>query len=192
MCQKFEATAAAVLKGAEPEFVSLLTATGIAATPDGEAAINAYKAAEQSLADWVPGTETQTVIEAVNAAVSVFNVLPFPSDAKLLVDAISAIFATVLGIIKANTPAPAAASAATPELAAHAQVEHAESVASDTETTVLALTGYKPGWVTRTKVMMGDHGAIASEWKNKVWKKAVAESDPKYASLYTGGDLTKN
>lgn len=183
MCKQFEATAAAVLEGAEPEFISLLTATGIAATPDGEAAINAYKAAEQSLAAWTPGTTTQTIIESVNAAVAVFNALPFPPDAELLVDAILAIFATVLGIITANSPAPAAATVATPELAAHTQEAHAEKIATETESKVLTLTGYRPGWVTRTKVMMGDHGAIASEWKNKVWKKAVEGSDPKYAAL---------
>lgn len=183
MCEKSEATAAAVLEGAEPEFVSLLTATGVATTPDGTAAINAYKAAEQALENWTPGTTTQTVIEAVNAAVKIFNVLPFPSDAKLLVDAISAIFATVLGIITANSPAPAAATAATAELAVKAQEDHADSVAADTETKVLALTGYKPGFITRTKVMLGDHSAIASAWKNNVWKKAVQNSDPKYAAL---------
>lgn len=182
MCANPKATAEALLAAGEPDVENLLTIIGVANTPDGIAAINAYKAAEVAVADWTPGSTAADVTQVVNAFTHVFNTLPIPEDAKLLENAISALIVGVLGVISANSQAPAEQPAETPEISANVQTIHAHAVAADTEAKVTALTGYKPSVITKAKVMLGDHGAIAGQWKTQ-WKKAVEASDPKYASL---------
>jgi hypothetical protein len=181
VCKNAQATAYALFSAAEPEFDGLLTLVGVATTPAGQAAETAYDNALADLKNWTPGTTDTEIIELIGDVNTEFQALPLPQDAKTLAGLITGAITAVLGILNANTTAPAAVTAA-PELAEHIQTLHAHAVATDTETKVFALTGYRPSMITKAKVMMGDHGAIASEWKNQ-WKKGVAESDPKYASL---------
>ena len=172
MCQAAQKSAAAVLSAVEPDLVELLTIEGIASTPDGQSAIAAYNALDTALQNWVPGTSAQVAIEAANAFTAVFQVLPIPTEAKGLEALISAAIVTVIGILTANSPAPAGI----------AQAAHAETVASATEAQVTAMTGIKVGWFTLARVMAGDHSAIAEEWQ-KQFKAAAKAAGPKYAPL---------
>lgn len=184
MCHNPVETAGALLAAIEPDLVSFLTLEGIATTPNGQAAINAFAAATKAVENWVPGTKSAEVIEAVNDFTTVFNTLPIPADAKTIADVILAGVAGAIGIIEANSPAPAEAlAAATPDTVANVQTLHAHTVAANTETKVAALAGgYRPSFVTKTKVMLGDHGAIAGQWDSQ-WMKAVKAAGPKYAPL---------
>lgn len=113
MCKNATATAAALLEGIEPTFTSLLHLEGLDTTPDGEAAINAYNAAVQAVKNWTPGSTATVAVEAINAFNAVFDVLPFTTEVKSLVSIISAGITTVIGVITANSPAPATPSSAT-------------------------------------------------------------------------------
>jgi hypothetical protein len=181
MCKNATATAAALMTAIEPDLKSLLNLLGIGSTPDGQAAITAYDAALAQVKAWVPGTTAQTVVEAINAFTEVFNVLPIPADAKTLVNLVVSGVDAVIAVLTANSPAPTTASE-TPEVSAAAQQIHAHTVAVKAEEKIASLTDYRPSVVTKAKIMLGDHGAIAGQWKSQ-WKKAVQESDPKYAAL---------
>lgn len=182
MCKVPEQTAYALFAAAEPEYDGLLTLTGVASTPAGQAAEAAYANALTDLKNWVPGTTDTEIIELIGDVNTEFQALPLPADAKTLASLITGAITGVLGILAANIKAPAAATAATPELASAIQEAHAHTVAAQTVARVTELTGYKPSLITMAKVKLGDHGAITSEWKSE-WKKGVAASDPKYASL---------
>ena len=182
MCKNATQTAAALMTAIEPDLKSLLTLLGIASTPNGASAIAAYDAALAAVKAWVPGTTAQTVVEAIDAFTQVFNVLPIPADAKTLATLIASGVEAVIAVLTANSPAPVSTSSETPEVTAAAQEIHAHTVAVKAETKIEAATGYKPSMVTKAKVMLGDHGAIAGQWKSQ-WKKAVAKSAPKYAAL---------
>lgn len=172
MCKEAEKSAAAILSAVEPDLVQLLTIEGIASTPDGQSAIAAYNALDTALQNWVPGTGAQVAIEAANAFTAVFQTLPIPVEAKGLEALISGAIVTVIGILNANSPAPAGVP----------QVAHAEAIADHTEEQVTALTGIKIGWVTKARVMAGDYGAIAEKWKGE-FRSAAKAAGPKYASL---------
>lgn len=164
MCQRAAETAASVMAGIEPTLVQLLTFTGVAATPEGQAAIKAFNTAQQALASWQSGTSAQTAIEAINAFTSVFDVLPIPADLITLENIISAGVVTVIGILSANSPAPVTASAedvtADPE---HTQALYAHAVAASTEKKVNNLVpGFKRSLF---------HSA-AHQYKS-AWNKAV-------------------
>ena len=176
MCKNAAATVANLMAGIEPTLVNLLTDLGIASTPDGEAAINAYNAALNAVQNWVPGTSAQDAIQVIAAFTAVFNTLPFPPEVKLLVDTISAGIQVVIGILKGNSPAPAPASAE----------DHQEAVAAETQAKVAALIpGFKEGWFTRVRAAAGDTHAVTNAYKSN-WNQGVTKVSavyPKYASL---------
>jgi hypothetical protein len=126
----------------EPTIKSLLTLTGIINTPQGIAAMAAYNAALTALQGWQSGTAAQTVLELMAAFQSVFNTLPIPATYQVLVNIILAGIETVIGVLTANSPAPAAPVG----VKAHAdtQAMHASFVAMDTTSKVEALVpGFK-------------------------------------------------
>lgn len=129
MCKNAVATAGALMKAIEPTVIQLLTLAGVAATPDGQAAIKAFDAALQAVEAWTPGTTPQVVVEAINAFTLVFNTLPLPAMYKALESIISAGIVTVIGVITANSPAPAhltaqLASVAPEDVATDEEMQH--------------------------------------------------------------------
>ena len=108
MCQKAAQTAASVMGAIEPTLKSLLTATGLINTPDGQAAIAAYDAALTALKGWQSGTPAQDVIQLIGDFEDLFNALPVPDNVKLFANIILAGISTVIGILTANSPAPIA------------------------------------------------------------------------------------
>ena len=144
MCQKAAQTAAAVMAGIRPTLVSLLTATGVASTPDGLAAIAAFDAAEKALQGWQTGTPAQNVIQLIGDFETIFATLPLPANVITFTNLILAGIATVIGIVTANSPAPAAPADAT----AHplqTQAIYQANVAAETTAKVQALVPkFKP------------------------------------------------
>jgi hypothetical protein len=171
MCKDATNTASSLMAAIEPDLVNLLTLLGVATTPDGAAAITAFNAAQAALAAWTPGTTAQTVVEALNAFSTVFDVLPIPEDAKALEGVIEAGIVAIIAVVTANSPAPpAAAGTATAE---ETQALHALSVSDDATAKVSKLVpGFKRSHF---------HGA-AHQYK-QAWNGAVEKSGPKYASI---------
>lgn len=143
MCQAAAKTAASLMAAIEPTIKSLLTLTGQSNTPQGIAAIAAYDAALAALQNWQSGTPAQNVLELLAAFQSVFNALPLPTTFEVLANIVLAGIETVIGVLTANSPAPAAPAGAT--LApADIQVAHQAFVAADTTAKVQALVpGFK-------------------------------------------------
>jgi hypothetical protein len=185
MCKAIEKQAGTLLETVEPDFVQLLTVTGLASTPNGQAAITAYNAMVKAVLAWVPGTSAQEAIQVINDFTTIFNTLPLPEDVKTLASLVSAAVVGVIGVLTANSPAPEAAEAANPQEAEAVQAVHAHLVAADTQAKVTAISGYTPSRWDMARVALGDTGAISGKWKSE-WKKAatqVAAVNPKYAAL---------
>jgi hypothetical protein len=168
MCQKAAQTAGALMAGLEPEIQSLLTATGLASTAAGQAALTAYNTAATDLQNWKSGTAAQDVIEALNDLEDVFNKLPLPATFELFGNIILGGIVTIIGIVTANSPAPSTTEevgedAATPE---ETQAHYQAQVAADTTAKVEALV---PGF--KRSIF---HSA-ASQQKS-AWNKAVDEN----------------
>ena len=178
MCTQAEKTAVAVLAAEEGELKNLLTFIGQANTPLGISVYTAYTTAVTALQNWVPGTAAAEASQIVTAFLNVFNQLPIPSEIQGLADLIGAAVQTVLGILEANSPAPAATgTVATPE----AQELHAHAVEAKTEAAVQEKTGFKLGWMDKVRIAHGDHTIIKKRFDDE-WNKKVP-TDPKYAAL---------
>lgn len=138
MCTKAAQTAASLLKAIEPSLTSLLEYLGLTNTPDGEAVITSYNAAVAALDSWQSGTVAQNVLQLIGDFQTVFNTLPLPATVLSLTNIILAGVEAVIGVITANSPAPAApaSSTAEPELT---QALFQAHVAKQTEANVTAL-----------------------------------------------------
>ena len=143
MCKAADKTVGALMTAIEPTLKSFLADLGIATTPEGVAAINAYDAALAAVEAWVPGSTSADVIQVINAFTQVFNTLPVPQEFKVFADLITAGIVTVIGVITGNSPAPTAPADATAS-AEELSASHALDTAKATEETVQALVpGFK-------------------------------------------------
>jgi hypothetical protein len=187
MCKAANKTAAALMTAIEPELKSLLTFLGIASTPEGVAAINAYDAALAAVEAWTPGTTSADVVQVVNAFTQVFNTLPIPAAVKTLADLISAAVVTVITVITANSPAPAPAVAhagivVEPEVAEAAQTFHAHAVAAAGEAKVTQIAGIQVSHLDKARAALGDTQVAAKRFKSE-WNVRVDSLGPEYAAL---------
>jgi len=173
MCQNATKTAASLMTAIEPTLVQLLTLEGVATTTAGVAAINAFNAADQALAAWVPGTTSQTIIQLIDAFTTVFATLPLPPADAELADLISAGIVTVIGVISANSPAPAAPAGVATASVEETQAQHQVEVIHETTAKVNALVpGFKRSIFT----------SPAHQYKNE-WNKTVEHLGGKYGTL---------
>jgi len=108
MCQKAAETAAAVMAGIEPTFLSILNLEGLTTTTNGAAAIAAYNAALKALQNWQSGTPSQDVVQLLVAFQTIFSTLPLPPEIVTFVNIILGGVVTVIGIVKANSSVPVA------------------------------------------------------------------------------------
>jgi len=139
MCQKAAATAASLMAAIEPSIVSLLTFENLSNTPNGIAAITAYKAALVALQNWKQGTAAQNVLQLIGDFQTVFNTLPIPPADASLANIILAGVEAVIGVVTANSPQPASAPATATASEEESTVSYQLQVASETEAKVLAL-----------------------------------------------------
>lgn len=177
MCKNANKTVASLMAAIEPTLVNLLTVTGIASTPDGQAAITAYNAALTAVQNWVPGTTAQDVVQVIAAFTAVFNTLPFPTEVKSLVDIVSAGIEVVVGVLEGNSSAPAPA-AGTNVTASAEEIQHAQESAAlkDAEAKVSVLV---PGF--KRSIFTSPAHQYKNAWNSAVSK--VATVDAKYAVL---------
>ena len=175
MCTNAAKTAGNLMAAEEPTLVSLLTESGLVNTPDGISAVTAYNAAEAALESWKSGTDAQNILELIGAAQSIITVLPIPPLYATLVNLVLGGIAAAVGIITANSPAPAptaADGAVTPQITAAAQTFHAHAVGANTEATVEALAGVKVSFWDKARAAAGDTNVAAGRYKSE-WNKAV-------------------
>jgi hypothetical protein len=173
MCKAATATVADLMSAIEPTLINLLTVTGIAGTPEGQAAITAYNAALQAVETWTPGTSAEDVIQVINAFTEVFNTLPIPADVKSLADIISAGIVVVISVLTGNSP-----------VAADEEAQHKVQAEAIEKVTKL-VPGYKESLWDKARAALGDHTIAAKEYKG-AWNKGVvtaAKANPKYATL---------
>lgn len=141
MCKNATSTAASLMAAIKPSIVSLLTIEGLANTPNGIAAINAYDAALVAVENWTSGTTAENVLQLIGDFQTVFNTLPIPPADAALANIILAGVEATIGVITANSPAPAlpvaiAGTAATEE---ESTAMYQMEVAKATEAKVAAL-----------------------------------------------------
>ena len=142
MCVNATKTAASLMAAINPTIVSLLTIAGLANTPNGIAAMKAYDAALLAVKNWKQGTSSETVLQLITAFQDVFNVLPIPETYKVLANIIMAGIETVIGVVMANSPAPAAPAG----VKVHGEMKamHQANVIADTTAKVQVLVpGFK-------------------------------------------------
>ena len=162
MCKNATATAAALMAAIEPTIVNLLTSAGIMNTPDAQAAKAAFDAALQAVENWKSGTPADDVLQAINAFSAVFNTLPIPPNFKTLANIIVAGITAVIGVINANAPAPAHATAQG-LTSDDAQAHHQANVVADTAEQVQALV---PGF--KRSVFTPPDKQYKNTWNNAV------------------------
>jgi hypothetical protein len=143
VCKNAQATAASLMTAIRPTIVSLLTLEGVAGTTEATAALAAYDAAETAIQSWTPGSAATEVLEVIGDLQTALAALPLPQNAIVLLNTILAGVSVVIGVISANSPAPAAPtdSTATPE---DITAAHQADVAATTAQKVTALVpGFK-------------------------------------------------
>ena len=164
MCTNAVKTAASLMEAIEPTIKTLLTETGLINTPAAQTALTEYDDALTAIQNWQSGTPAQEALEAIGIFQTAFNALPLPATVETLTNIVLAGIETVIGVLTANSPAPAAPADAT---AAPEDLHplHQAAVIADTTAKVQALVpGFKRSiWHS------------AAHQYNDAWNKAVAE-----------------
>jgi len=107
MCTNANKTAASLMLVIEPTLKSLLTFTNLITTPEGQLVMDEYDAALTAVQNWKSGTPAQVVLEIIGDFQLGFNKLPLLPSVKTLTNIILAGVETVIGILTANSSAPA-------------------------------------------------------------------------------------
>lgn len=171
MCQNANKTVAALMAAIEPTLKSLLTFAGIAGTTEAQAAIAAYDAALTAVQNWQSGTTAQNVLELIGDFQTVFASLPLPPTVEALANIILAGIETVIGVLTANSPAPAAPAPGDP-VVGDAEAASGEEITAMRQAHVAADTA--------AKVQTLVPGFKRSMWHSpesqykKAWNDAVA------------------
>ena len=111
MCTNAVKTAASLMEAIEPTIKSLLTETGLINTPAAQTALTEYDDALTAIQNWQSGTPAQEALEAIGIFQTAFNALPLPATVETLTNIVLAGIETVIGVLTANSPAPAAPAA---------------------------------------------------------------------------------
>jgi hypothetical protein len=140
MCTNATKTSASLMQAIEPTLKSLLSFAGLLNTAAATAAINAYDSALAAIEAWTPGTTAHDVLQLVGDFQTIFSALPLPLTVETLGNIIMAGIETVIGVLTANSPAPAAIIAGTEDATAEeTQVAWQAHVVSQTTAKVTTL-----------------------------------------------------
>jgi hypothetical protein len=173
MCKNATTQVANLMAAELPTLDGLMAAVNVPASD--QANVNAvYTVAEGALANWVPGTTSETIDEALNAALAAVVALKpiIPPEVELLFSLAVGGIEAVIGIVEANNKPTAAEQ----KVAADAAVARVQ----------VTVPSFKLSWVDNVKAAAGDTHVAANHYKHE-WNKAVDEVskvEPKYASLY--------
>lgn len=146
MCTNAVKTVGSIMVAIEPTLNSLLTETHLITTPEGAAAIAAFDAAATAANNWVSGTVAENVLELIGDFQAVFNALPIPTEYAALINIILAGIETVIGVLAANSPAPAAPSPVAASAAAAPEEIQAMHVAHTVADTTAKVQQLVPGF----------------------------------------------
>jgi hypothetical protein len=131
------------MEAIEPTIKSFLTETGLIDTPAAQTVLTLFDNALTAIENWQSGTPAQEAIEAIGIFQTALSALPIPTLYITLLNIILAGVETVIGVLSANSPAPAAPADSTAS-AEDAQVGHQLQVAAETTAKVQALVpGFK-------------------------------------------------
>lgn len=165
MCPNGQKTAAALMAAITPTINSLLTFAGLASTPAAVAALAAWQSAITAVQNWTPGTASQDALEAIADFQTAFSALPLPPAVELLTNTILSGVAAVIGVISANSPAPAAPAGTAP--VEEPQAMHQAAVAAETVKQIHALV---PG------IKLSRFHPAAEQY-TAAWNRGVDEAD---------------
>lgn len=129
-----------------------------------------FDAAQEALANWVPGTTGKTVIEALQAFTAIFQSLStfIPPELEILEGIISGGIAAVIALVDANSTADPVA-----------QAQAASEGIAKVEATI---PGFKLGVWDKARAARGDEHVAANHYKSE-WNNAVKKAGGKYESL---------
>ena len=164
MCKNATKTAAALMTAIRPTLVSFLALEAVSPTTSAEV-LAAYDAANTAVANWVPGTSAETVVQAVEAADAVFQTLPIPDSDKALAGLITAGFASVIAVIEANSTSDPVQQAG---ITAHA---------------VTKVNKLAPGAFKYHKGVFAEFQAAPDKQYHNAWNKQVTSMGGKYLVL---------
>jgi hypothetical protein len=171
MCKNAQGTAVSLLTAIEPTLKSLLTIEGVINTPAAQAALKEYDEALAAVTAWKSGTPAQDALQAINILQAAINLLPIPADYQVLANVILAGIQTVIGVLSANSPAPAPtpsdATASPEDIQAHHQAE----IAADTVKKVQALV---PGF--KRSLFHSPEGQYKKAWNDEITKLKLPAS----------------
>ena len=129
MCVNAQKNVVAVMTAIRPTLIAFLTFLNLAGTDAGKAAITAFDAALAAVTAWKSGTVAEGVLQLIGDFQTLLTELPIPATAATLLNIILGGLAAVIGILNANSPAPAGT----------AKDMHQAAVAHDTVVAVHAL-----------------------------------------------------
>ena len=169
MCKNATKTAYNLAVAIEPTIKLLLNATGLGNTDNGIAAMKAFDALLAALQTWQSGTSAQNVLQVIADFQEVWNTLPIPTQYVSLGNIIIAGVETVIGVISANSPAPAAPAGV--ELHEEHQAMYAMAVAAHTTVKVQALV---PGF--KRSIWHSPESQYVSTWNKAVEEEGLPET----------------
>lgn len=181
MCKNADKTALGLMTAIRPTIVELLGDVHISTTEGpGQLVLTEYDNVVTDLSTWTPGTVSTKIIEVMGDLQTGFDALPIPAGVKDLEDIIEAGLVTVIGVVTANSPAPAPTAPVASEVAAQPheiQGMHAMAVAADTQTKVETLV---PGF--KRSAFHSPASQYTSAWKAAKAKHTDGEGEQNASS----------
>lgn len=167
MCKNVESQISNLMIAERPTLVAVLTIAGVDAATE-ENVLAAYDAAQVAAENWVPGSTTAQVDEALNAALAVIVSLKalIPAPAVALLGVVIGGIEAVIGLINANS--------ATTTADTSAAIAHAEAQV------VANVPGFKLNVFERARAAVGDTHVAANHYKHE-WNSAIEVAGSKYA-----------
>lgn len=170
MCTNATKTAAELMAAIKPTLESLLSDTSLLNTPEGQAAIAAFDAAETAVGNWQTGSPAENVLELVMDFQSVFNTLPLPADVEEFTNLILGGVEAVIGVLEGNGTLPAVAEVpadadATPEELM--QLHQEETVAKTTAKIQVLVPGFKRSKWQKASTQYTNYWNSTAEKANK-------------------------
>lgn len=143
MCTNATKTAADLMAAIEPTLKAFLSYENVLNTPEGQAAIAAFDTALTAVQNWQTGTPATEVLEVISAFTAAFAAvsgpLNLPPAILLLVNVIAGGVEAVIGVLQANSPAPAVAAVAGDASPEETKAQYQAHVIADTTAKVNAL-----------------------------------------------------
>lgn len=164
MCTNATKTAADLLAAEKSSLTNLLTVAGVANTPAAQVIMTEYSNVETALQSWTGGSPAQEILQILGDIQTGIEALRIPATYLTFVNIAIAGIEAVIGVITANSPAPAPSSSVAVVPEEHQALHAADAIATTTAKVQALVPAFK-----RSKW----HSA-ASQYR-KTWNDAVYE-----------------